>query len=366
MGKILEEELSVKLNLTSFGEGLGKGIMEWFIKIWKIKVPNNYHYYLLVHYPGIRKLRKFKMNLGRAILHNKNLTGKYYVRLINQYGEYNLSDLYKMKSLLGEKYSKLVSKSFLKISRHCEDSKFSFSEEVQESLPLNLTKSEKLNIVRLLKQTNDPHFLSLIYDHLSIKNSLQGYGMKRTIKSKTLDHFNQEHTDWSNLVHLCQRNEETTYYYTPNFISHMEQDIKWETAKYSVKILNTDLEYFKEGQIQSNCVRTYLNKYNSIIVSVRKDNLNSIDRMTCEFTHGNKTNNKPRLIQSRLRFNSLPKEEWVKIEEALIKRFDEFCNYNKLEKPKVEIYNKISGKKYNIGEISKREITNNFIVDLPF
>ena len=144
MGKILEEELSVKLNLTSFGEGLGKGIMEWFIKIWKIKVPNNYHYYLLVHYPGIRKLRKFKMNLGRAILYNKNLTGKYYVRLINQYGEYNLSDLYKIKSLLGESYSKLVSKNFLKISRQCEDSKFSFSdpitnEEVHESLTLNLS-----------------------------------------------------------------------------------------------------------------------------------------------------------------------------------------------------------------------------------
>ena len=154
MEHTLEEELNVKLNLTSFGEGLGRGIMEWFIKTWKIKVPNNYHYYLLVHYPGIRQLRKFKMNLGRAILHNKNLHGKYYIRLINQHGEYNLSDLCKMKNLLGERYSKLVSKNFLKISSHCEDSKFfAFNEDIHESLPLNLTKYEKLNIIKLLKHT---------------------------------------------------------------------------------------------------------------------------------------------------------------------------------------------------------------------
>ena len=364
--KILEEELSVKVCLTSLGEGLGKGIMEWFVKIWKIKVPNNYYYYLAVHYPGIRQLRKFKMNLGRAILYNKKLYGKYYVRLINQYGEYNLSDLYKMKCLLGDKYAKLVSKNFLKISHFCEDSKFAFIEDDAERPSLNLTKHEKLNLINLLKYTDDPHFLSILYDHLQIKNSLVGYGIQRTIKAKTLQHFNNEHSEWSDLVHLCQRNEQTTYHYKNNFLSHMEQDIKSENEKYRVKILNSDLEYFNEGQVQSNCVITYLDRHTSIIVSVRKGHINAIDRMTCEFTHGNKRDNQPRLIQSRLRFNAIPKDEWVGIEDILRKRFVEFCKDNKLEKPKVEIYNKISGKKYNIGEINKRELTNNFIVDLPF
>ena len=142
--KKLKDELGVRVNLNSFGQGLGKCIMKWFIKTWKIKVPNDYYYYLSTHYPGIRNLRKFKMNLGRAILYNKNLYGKYYIRLINQYGEYNLSDLCKMKNLLGERYAKLVSKNFLKISHYCEDSKLVFDEAEQEPLPLNLTKYEKI------------------------------------------------------------------------------------------------------------------------------------------------------------------------------------------------------------------------------
>ena len=71
----LSKELDINFNLTTeeLGTGLGKGILKWFVKIWKIKVPNHYYHYLLCHYPGIRNLRKHKMNLGRAVLANKEL-----------------------------------------------------------------------------------------------------------------------------------------------------------------------------------------------------------------------------------------------------------------------------------------------------
>jgi len=114
-------------------------------------------------------------------------------------------------------------------------------------------------------------------------------------------------------------------------------------------------------------------------MSVRKGHIDAVDRMTCEFTHGSKSDptssfsgerikeyNHPQLIQSRLKFNSTPKDEWIEIKEILRKRFSEFCNTQKLERPKIEVYNKLTGKKYDTSEVNKKQYRNNMILDLPF
>ena len=369
VGKKLEKELKVKTNLSVFGEGIGELLMDWFVKVRKIKVPNDYHYYLPYHYPGIRELKKFNMNLGRTILNNKGLNGKYYVKLINTYGGYNLTDLMNIKNIFGEKHCKLVPKEFLKISSYTPDVKINLFNESPIYNSKMTDNREKLNLIKILKNINDPHFITQIYDHLQMKTVLGSYGLKKRIKSYTEEKFHEEHQEWAELIHQCERNEQTTYQYQDNFIINMEKDINYEETNYKVKVLSNDLEYFNEGQVQSHCVRSYLDRYESIIVSVRKDNLDSMERMTCEFTHNveNLKDYSPaRLIQTRMKYNKLPKGEWKKIEEKLNKRFIGFLKHNKLKKPKIELYNKISNIKYDGYKVKRPYLNNILLEDLPF
>ena len=359
--KTLQKELKVKNDLSYFGEGMGKLLMDWFVKVRKIKVPNDYYYYLSRHYPGIRKLNKFKMNLGRAILDNKNLVGKYYIKLINTHGGYNLNDLVMLKITFGENHTKLIPKNFLKISANSSDSKQNL--EANPIDHINSLKSrEKLNLIKVIKEVDDPFFISQIFDHIYAKKRLNGLGLEKNINCTTLNQFNQEHQNWAELINLCERNEETTYHYQNNFINEMEKNMIVKENTYKVKVLDSDLEYFNEGQVQSHCVRTYLSRYDSIVVSVRQESLNSVNRMTCEFKHGELN-----ISQTRMKHNKLPVGDWLEVTEKLEVRYKEFCLRNTLEKPKIEIYNRITNMKYD-GYKSDRGVTYGNIAqeDLPF
>ena len=62
----------------------------------------------------------------------------------------------------------------------------------------------------------------------------------------------------------------------------MEVPVNVNGNEYEVRVLKNDTDYFEEGQIQNHCVRSYLDKYDSIIISVR-DKTNTLERMTVEF-----------------------------------------------------------------------------------
>lgn len=357
--KVITNKLDVNFNIKKgLGTGLAHSICEWYIKVRKIKVPNNYFGYLVNHYPGIRKLKKFKMNLGRTILNEKELTGRRYIKLINT-GEYNLTDLKKLERIFGKKYFSLIPKHFLKLTNDSVDSKHN---SPFDSLPAqkHLTKHEKLNLIKVLGTLNSnsiTNFISLLVDHIRIQGQLWSFNDKVRIRAKTLQQFNDEHSEWSNLVHLYERNDSTQYIYDERFINFMEKPLIENGEEFEVKILKNDLEYFEEGQTQKHCVRTYLNTYSSIIISIR-EKINLMNRMTCEFKHATtpphddlgfdrmKDYNLPRPVQSRLKFNALPVEEtWKELNKKINKRFMKYCTIHKLTKPKIEVHNKINGKK---------------------
>ena len=379
--KIITNKLGINFSVKKgLGSGLVHSICEWYIKVRKIKVPNDYFGYLVNHYPGIRKLKKFKMNLGRTILNEKELTGKRYIKLINT-GYYNLTDLKKLERIFGKKYFSLIPKHFLKFTNDSLDSKH---DTLFDTIPAqkHLTKYEKLNLLKVLGTLNSnsiTNFISLLVDHLRMQGQLWSFNNKIRIKAKTLNQFNEEHSEWANLIHLYERNDETQYHYNSEFIKIMEEPFLQNGKEYEVKVLKNDVEYFEEGQTQKHCVRTYLSSYNSIIVSVREGN-NPLNRMTCEFKHATdiphdelgfdrlKDYNLPRPVQSRLKFNALPVEEtWKELNKKINKRFMKYCNTHQLTKPKIEVHNKVSGHKRMV------DIKNNGIEafdfvgnDLPF
>lgn len=382
----LKEELQVNISFKKgFGTGLGDALMKWFIKQWKIKVPNDYYQYLIAHYPGIRYLRKCNMNLVRTILHKKKLKGKYYIKLLNTCGTLNLTDLKELEEIFGERHVKQLPLSFIKTTNANIDIKYESSiVGVEEMYDYTLTNYEKLNLIKVLKHVSNSSFLNQLYDHFRIKNKLWGFGIKKRIKAKTLKQFEDEHLEWSNLIHLCERNKETVYQYEKEFVTAIEQNIRIgkrvgkPTQNYEVKILKSDLDYFDEGQHQHHCVRSYVDRYKSLIISIRKGE----ERMTSEFAPNGATSlgfvispssNSFVHIQSQMKFNQPPSEDWQSVQKILIRRLMEYVEHNPYAYPIIHISNKVSGKKEKLvwneenGFVSEEMKRENYALDdLPF
>ena len=355
--KLLCSKLKVKFNFKQgIGPGLMKGTLDWFVKERKLKVPNDYYYYMFSHYPGIRKLKRYKNNLGRAILDNMGLKGKYYIKLINTHGGYNLTDLMELKTLVGPTYAKLVSPSFLKLTNHVGDNKHNAFDIYEWTPTIPLHKTEKLNILKLLKDVGTipkrgVTFLGNLKDHLQIREKLWKLGEKVRVRSKNLKNFNREHQEWSNLIHLHQRSIETHYQYDHKFLTNMEVPVNVNGNEYEVMVLKNDTDYFEEGQIQNHCVRSYLDKYDSIIISVR-DKTNTLERMTVEFkgecNHNSRHIQSMKdyrgriMMQSQMRFNQPPIGDWEKVKKIL---YQNFLKIKDIEQPNILQYNKITGQK---------------------
>lgn len=360
----LVEELDVDISVVphdsnSPSELLSETIVKWFIKVWGIKTSNDYTYYLLKHYPGIKKLRKYDMNLIHTILGERGLKGKFYNKLLNLEPEINITDLHFLQQTLGDDGVKRISTHLLAYSKNFEDSKFTQPEHLITNIGYchELSKYEKNNIINIYNTCKDPTriqgFIDLLLDHFKIKNKLQGYGIFKKIKAKTLDKFNEEHSEWSNLVHECERTTQVNYLYPNDFITHIEKPIELDGNKYFVKVLKDDNDYFKEGQMQNHCVRTYLDRYKSIIISVRKNHESGMERMTCEFNEmvtwengfGMKgvKGSVPNLIQARMKYNNNPTGDWEVIMRLLRKEFlDYSCKPKNNTRPIIKISNKMT------------------------
>ena len=360
----LVEELDVDISVVphdsnSPSQLLSETIVKWFIKVWGIKTSNDYTYYLLKHYPGIKKLRKYDMNLIHTILGERGLKGKFYNKLLNLEPEINITDLHFLQKTLGDDGVKRISTHLLAYSKTFEDTKFTQPGHLISEIGYcdKLSKYEKNNIINIYNTCKDPTsiggFIDLMLDHFKIKNKLQGYGIFKKIKAKTLDKFNEEHSEWSNLVHECERTTQVNYLYPNDFITHIEKPIELDGNKYFVKVLKDDNDYFKEGQIQNHCVRTYLDRYKSIIISVRKNHESGMERMTCEFKEmvtwengfGMKgvKGSAPNLIQARMKYNNNPTGDWEVIMRLLRKEFlDYVCKPTNNTRPIIKISNKMT------------------------
>ena len=90
--------------------------------------------------------------------------------------------------------------------------------------------------------------------------------------------------------------------------------------------------------------------------------------------NGNKTikdYREPRMVQAKMKYNHEPTGDWKELIKKLNKRFK---GIKKIEKPKIEVYNKISGQKNTLDSsnikttlpLLHRENQFNYEDDLPF
>tara|TARA_R110002051_G_scaffold266416_1_gene326224 strand:+ start:6692 stop:8473 length:1782 start_codon:yes stop_codon:yes gene_type:complete len=357
------EELDVDVNRDNpFGIVLGEIASNWYIKVRGIKVPNKHFNLMRDHYPGIRKLKRFDMNLVNTILHYKGLKGGFYKKLLNDGYTYNLTDLIHLNNMVGEKRIKSINKGVLRLTHSFHDDKHPVEpDDRMVTYANNLTEMERINIFKLinnLPKSDTKNFLGLMVDHLIIKEKLTKYGANVKVRCRNLKTFNIEHQEWSNMVHRYSSAEETRYYYEDSVLGIIEKDVDINGYIYNVSLLKTDMEYYEEGKTQNHCVNTYIDSYNSMVISVR-ENGDTRNRMTMEFTYGHNKSKKTKLIQSRMRFNKDPEGVWEELVSVVSKRV---LGIKGLKSCKIGVYNKLSNKTRFIKVGDK---INNQVFDLP-
>jgi|TARA_R110000787_G_scaffold93540_2_gene195800 hypothetical protein len=364
---ILCKELDVEVDRDIWlGDALEEITSKWYIKVRGIKVPNEHFDLMKKHYPGIRKLKRFGMNLVDTILHYKGLKGKFYKKLLNDGHTYNLTDLMHLNNMVGEKRIKSINKGVLRLTHSFHDDKYPIEpDDMIVTLTDELTEMERTNIFKLinnLPKSDIKNFLGLMVDHLIIKGKLTKYGANVKVRCRNLNTFNIEHQEWSNMVHTYSSAEETRYHYEDSVLDIVEKDIDINGHIYNVSLLKTDMEYYEEGKVQSHCVRTYVDSYDSMVISVR-DGEDVLNRMTMEFKYGK--DKKTKLIQSRMRFNKDPEGMWEELIGTVSKRV---LGIKGLKSCKIGVYNKLSGKTrfVKVGDKTNNQVFYLPNDDLPF
>lgn len=287
-----------------------------------------------------RDLLKTK-NIVHSFMNENNLKGRHVRSILNQGRNIDFISLVEVYHNLGVDYFGRVRQSLFNKKSH------SLELFYQQTLNIvfnnyHLLPSDKKRIVKLI---NDDETMSwaLIKDHLSMIDSLKPYGENVKMKFNNRDEFNREHFEISDLVN-SYKGGNITRMYGEKFVSEVEEFIMGFDVDFYPKVLTTSTDYNQESQVQSNCVRTYIDKASSLIISLRIGNEYSHERITIEYLI---TKNKIERIQTRGKYNQDITQIWETPLEILDSRIDLLYKQKKFNLPKMI-------KKFNNGTIIEK------------
>jgi len=297
---------------NNFNE-LAKSLIKYSLLKKNVKLPNNFSSFLgnqhLEYIPKIKLLRKHKLKFVDAFMEHNGLNGneiKKSLHLCNETNVYGLKNaidyfgydkLYKSNVIL-DLLNQSLSKSF-------------------HNFPESFTKSEKDKLFTYyLWQLEGDINSSTLNDHIHYYNQLKAYGEKVSLNSKNIDDFVTEHANWSVLI-SSYKSGYNVRSYNHEFVEGVQKSIfDYTGVEYTPTVLLTTDDYTNESAYQNNCVRTYIDKCSSVIISLR----NGYERATIEYmlTYLPKANLlQIKRIQSLGKFNKHLSEIWNPVLEML-------------------------------------------------
>ena len=123
--------------------------------------------------------------------------------------------------------------------------------------------------------------------------------------------------------------------YSEPFVKKLSEPISFENETYYPVILTSSKEYNLESFVQSNCVKTYIKKPESVIFSVRKGDNDSKDRATVEYNIRKIKKVELERVQSRGRFNHELESKWEDVLNILDQKINQMTKKGLFELPKI-------------------------------
>ena len=311
---ILKERTGVKINNHSWL--LEDFYYTLFLKHNEIKLPDHYIKFKNVKLP--KKVLKKDNNLVKSFMKYYGMKGSKIRNILNKWESLDFNHLREVYGLLGVDY-------FNKLN----DRMIMSSVDIYIRTIFELTNEEKKYTVLAL---NSGVSFGTLIDHYRFKRKLSSYGLK--VKESFVDKktFNNEHYVWSDLV-ASYKNGDVLRHYGDDAVEKIEVPISsFVGIEYYPKVLLTSKEYNEESSVQSNCVRTYAENSNSIIVSLREGSTNSKIRATVEYRF---RRNLMERVQYLGRHNEKLNASWDQVLEVLDSRLNSLYKDKTLSIPKM-------------------------------
>lgn len=281
-----------------------------------VKYPNNFQVFKKV-IPLItkREFKKTKFKMVDAVMKRYSLKGDRVRKILHEINDFNAYNFKLVLNFFGVDFILQKDEKFLrKLFETNADIYIDLSRYDIE----NFTKKERNNCFEILNLVlNKKIEVYTFLDHMDFYFKVKKY---EDIKwnSKEYTTFNREHLEWSEKVEYYTR---ATYErkYDQEFIDEIQKEIKYFDEAYYPVVLTKTPEYIEESSHQNNCVRTYIDRASSFIISLRKGDKYSNERATIEYRI--RRNEKGNIIFNRVqtlgRFNQRLSETWDKPIELL-------------------------------------------------
>ena len=230
-----------------------------------IKYPDNFTTFInMVPLASKRVLKKCGYKLVESFMMNNKLTGDK-IRRVLQKAEFINEKFYKqVEGFFGEKFLRHQSDEVLK-------SIFEFKHGYQIPSDDNLmSETEKKNAFEVFKSViSCMSNLQTFIDHINFYTLLRQFEDIKW-RSNNISSFNKEHTQWSDKWSHYTTGTYTRYY-PDTFVNGVQEKIINKLGiEYYPFVLTKSSEYNMESNMQSNCVKTYINRAESLIISLRE------------------------------------------------------------------------------------------------
>jgi hypothetical protein len=326
-----------------------------------IKIPNNWRKFTGIFFSK-KELQKSNMNLVDAAMDKLRLKGSKVKQIFNEMDWVDFDRLYISYNLLGiDKFNKIENKVFdeyystdessitmemNKMGRYYEcfyTDKYNYPNHYIGRALIPLTSKEKDRILDLIPYF-DGYKWSTLLDHLDMKRDLVNLGEDVKLKFTNMSSFNLEHEEFSRLLQSYRKGEVERFY---GDIEILETPIEYEGETYYPILLRKTSDYEKESQHQRNCVRTYAERPDCIIFSIRKGATYGDERITVEYRYGR---NEITNVQERAKFNELPSLEFSQVAKIQLANLNLMYKLGTLKLPKMV-------KTYRSGKVIEQEST---------
>lgn len=307
------DRIDIEINKN---QNVQKKYYEMILKFRNIKYPNAFEKFASVFQPT-KEVRQCDSNIVTFFMKKANLKGKKARVLLNDYENLDVDAMFNLQKWIGlDNFNKIKNEAFLAKRTYSTYIPVVYYGDYDHFK--NVSKSEMENIISIINSSSTEEVLHTIVDHLKFQRDLKKYDEHHKIQSKTFDEFAYEHSEISALLQSYKTGYVDRFYGKDATL--VEDPIYTSDYTYFPKLLKNTNEYEEESSHQHNCVRTYIEKAYCFIISLRKGSPKGSERATLEYTF---TNDGPKRVQSRTKYNKTLSEEW----NEPLKELDGYVNH---------------------------------------
>ena len=242
-----------------------------------IKTPDNWFELMTTHpQPKKKDLVKCEFKYIDALMKVHNLKGDKIKRILHKVKSFdNSRNFTNACDIFGEKFILNQSDEFVQLLLEKGQTLFN------SKMANGLSKSEMANFFEVYKI-----FYKGVIDYNVIQDHFRFYNLLKEMEpvrwlSRTQDEFVQEHYDWSEKYNHYT-NGDFNRIYNQRFVGKVNEVILTKDGPYFPEVLTTSKRYNNESLFQSNCVKTYIKRVGSLLISIRRGEGDTEERASIE------------------------------------------------------------------------------------